>query len=302
MSGLDGALRKGDWLELRLNAADAAEASAPGQAAAVAGRLLEAPQLARRLQASGGLQLSGDRLRLRLFPAEPAGFEPEWMDLTVLYEDDYAMVVHKPAGVKVHPTTGETGTLAHGVAAYYEATGQQLAVRHVHRLDEWTSGPVLYAKGAYALQRLDEAMRLKAIGRIYLALAQGELSPPSGRIDAPIGRDRHHKQRRRVSPTGDPAVTHYDTVAASGGASLVRLRLETGRTHQIRVHLSHLGHPLLGDMLYGGARRDIISRQALHGERLVFPHPLSGEQIELAAAPPEDFRKACAKLGLQLDR
>nr|WP_231891455.1 RluA family pseudouridine synthase [Paenibacillus swuensis] len=295
-----GAQRKGEWLELGITAADLQDLETAGITDFVSRLLRTPPAFARKLQASGGLQQSGDKLRLRLFGAEPAGFAPEWMDLPVLYEDDYVLVILKPAGLKVHPTDGEPGTLAHGVASYFECTGQACAVRHVHRLDEWTSGPVLYAKGALALARLDDAMRRKAIGRIYVALAAGELSPPAGRVDLPIGRDRHHKQRRRVSPGGEEAVTYYETVSSAGGASLVRLRLETGRTHQIRVHMSHLGHPLLGDSLYGGSLHQGITRQALHGERLIFPHPLTDEEIEVAAPWPEDFLAACAKLQLKM--
>ncbi len=131
-------------------------------------------------------------------------------------------------------------------------------------------------------------MREKSIGRTYVAFVQGRLAKAKGRIDAPIGRDRHHPTRRRVSPTGESAVTLYERLETYPDAALVRLTLETGRTHQIRVHLSHLGHPLIGDALYGG-RRDAIGRQALHGEALVFPHPFTNEPVAVSSPWPADF-------------
>lgn len=235
-----------------------------------------------------------DRTRLHMFPAEELGFEPNYgRAITVLYEDDFCMVVHKPAGLKVHPTDmkADTDTLANLVAAYYESTGQQVAVRHVHRLDTDTTGPVLYAKCKTALTILDEAMREKAIDRTYLAIVEGVMAKKKGLIKQPIGKDRHHKQRRRVSPTGQYALTHYQVLDQYVDSALVELSLETGRTHQIRVHMSYLGHPLLGDTLYGGKTHDgLVTRQALHGVQLTFAHPFSGEQLVVHDPIPEDFQ------------
>lgn len=209
--------------------------------------------------------------------------------LNVLFEDDHCLVVNKPAGIAVHPSNeGQTGTLAHLVAAYYDLTGQSCPVRHIHRLDEWTSGPVLYAKNAASQRILDETMRQKQIERIYIAFVSGRMKQNRGRLDFPIGRDRHHNQRRRVSATGDHAVTHYEVIEVYASTTMVRLTLETGRTHQIRVHLSHIGHPLLGDKLYYGPV-DIIPRQALHGDKLNFTHPVTGENIHIEAPWPEDL-------------
>lgn len=291
--------RRGEWLELTpgkvlTGAADRNEATARW--------LLETlgmpEKLFRQLQANRGIEWRGDRLRLALFPVRPAGIEPAWRDLGVLYEDDFCLVVHKPAGMNIHPDgrKGESEpTLDHAVAAHYEMQGAEIAVRHIHRLDQYTSGPVLYAKNDWAQLKLDEDMRHKRIARSYAAFVHGAVPADLHVIDLPIGKDRHHKQRRRVSPTGQHAVTRMRLGRAYRNASLVHLELETGRTHQIRVHLSHLGHPLLGDALYGGSTA-LIGRQALHGDRLAFTHPFTGERIEVADPWPSDIRQLEQKL------
>ncbi|OPA80333.1 RNA pseudouridine synthase [Paenibacillus selenitireducens] len=242
-------------------------------------------RFARKLMQQGDVQTTGDRLRIRLFRDEEDATPPYWMDLEILYEDDFCLVVNKPAGMLVHPTVpGQQETLANAVASYYACTGQKLRVRHIHRLDENTTGPVLYAKNEFSQLILDAAMREKAIERIYVAFVQGQVSSTLLKIDAPIGKDRHHNNRRRVSPSGDAAVTHVEVVETYPDAdvSLVRLQLETGRTHQIRVHLSYAGHPLLGDALYGGSTT-YASYQALHGEELRFQHPLHRDEISVKA-------------------
>ncbi|WP_046228401.1 RluA family pseudouridine synthase [Paenibacillus dauci] len=253
-----------------------------------------------RLHSKGEIKINGDRIRLRLFPAVEYGFEPRYdHPAEILYEDDYVLVAHKPAGMAVHPSDPQDTriTLAHAIAAHYESTGQDCAVRHVHRLDEDTTGPVLYAKNEFALSLLDEQMRDKDIGRRYIALVQGNVNEQLTVIDEPIGKDRHHKQRRRVSPGGQSAVTYIEKIAGTKAASLVRLKLETGRTHQIRVHMSCMGHPLIGDSLYGG-RSDLLNRQALHGEQLVFIHPWTAEEIVVNDPWPADMMKLTEDLKL----
>jgi 23S rRNA pseudouridine1911/1915/1917 synthase len=253
----------------------------------------------KKLIRNGGISSKGNRVSLKLFPNEPLQDMPNWLHIDVLYEDDFCLVVHKAAGVKVHGDgsreSSSKANLSDGVACYYATTGQQCKVRHIHRLDEDTTGPVLYAKHEWAQLILDEAMREKLIGRDYIAIVQGRMKAGKGTVDAPIGRDRHHSMRRRVSPTGERAITHYEVVEVMDQATLVQLRLETGRTHQIRVHLSHLGFPIWGDGLYGG-RSGGISRQALHGEILSFNHPLTEEQIEVYAPWPDDFQKLLGHL------
>ncbi|TDF97627.1 RluA family pseudouridine synthase [Paenibacillus piri] len=284
--------KKGEWLELLLPQplADPYE---------IANYIQASDAFIRKLLNRGELSVKGGRVRIRIFPNESINYMPEWMPIDVLYEDDFCLVVNKPAGLKVHGDGSTQGsgrtTLADAVAFHYESTGQRCKVRHIHRLDEDTTGPVLYAKHEWAQLAMDRAMREKRIGRSYVALVQGCPTAASGTIDAPIGKDRHHAARRRVSPTGDRAVTHYEVLEKLTGAALVRLKLDTGRTHQIRVHLSHIGHPICGDMLYGGAA-GIISRQALHGETLAFEHPLTGEPLEASAPWPDDFRRLYSHL------
>ncbi|MEO3947168.1 RluA family pseudouridine synthase [Gorillibacterium sp. CAU 1737] len=247
---------------------------------------------------SDSLRVKGGRVHLRLFPDEAPQFEPEW-DLpepAILFEDDFCLVVNKPAGMAVHPPeSGAPGSLAGAISAYFASTGQLCRVRHIHRLDADTTGPVLYAKNSFAQRRLDEEMRVKAIERLYLALVQGSPRKAQGTIDAPIGRDRHRSGFRRVSPSGERAVTHYEVVEALPEAALVKLQLETGRTHQIRVHLASIGHPLLGDRSYGG-KPVAMNRQALHGSELVFRHPFTREEIRVHAPLPDEFTALLAEL------
>lgn len=257
-----------------------------------------------RLFSVGGIQWRGQKVGLHAFPpvdtakdklyrlaASPSMNERGMEEPAVLYEDDYCLVLNKPVGMPVHASyEGERGTLDEAACRHLLAQDDPLTVRHIHRLDDDTSGPVLYAKNDLAQLKLDEAMREKAVDRIYLAAVHGRLRRQSGAIDAPVGKDRHHSARRRVTPSGDAALTHYEVVAEQADISIVRLRLETGRTHQIRVHMSHIGHPLLGDSLYGGSASR-LKHQALHGEKLRFPHPLSGQYFEVEAPWPNWLRE-----------
>lgn len=234
---------------------------------------------------------AGDRVMLHLFEREDYGVEPEPIPIDVIFEDDHILVVNKPAGLTVHPTEiGQGGTLAHGIAYHYQSQGLQIKVRHVHRIDKDTSGLLLIAKHALAHSILDQALREHRIHREYVAFATGHFAQKKGTIREPIGRDRHHPTRRRVSPSGDPAITHYQVLEQYQDGAFVRLNLETGRTHQIRVHLSYIGHPLYGDTLYGGPKYP-IRRQALHGERLRIVHPLTMEEMEFYAPMPDDMQQ-----------
>lgn len=249
-----------------------------------------------RLYSVGGIRQQESKLLLHLFPRQEAAFQPEYKALDVLFEDDFCMVVNKPAGMPVHPSEiGQGGSLANVVAGYYASTGQACSVRHIHRLDSDTTGAVLYAKNEIAHMRLDEAMREQRIDRQYAAIVEGVFSHTQGTINEPIGRDRHQSGKRRVSSSGDKAITHYRVWEQFAQAALVRLELETGRTHQIRVHLSHKGHPLVGDSMYGGSTKR-LQRQALHGERLLFDHPITGEALNLCASWPPDLVKLLADL------
>lgn len=318
---MDQAVRNGEWLELdpeSLGAAaaarsrnkDGAESALPPAGSHphevrkwLVASALFSEKWVNRLFSVGGIRFEKDKLCLLAFPPVDPKTHPFYrqaisgptIDIPpVLYEDDFCIVFHKPAGMKVHETyPGERGTLDEAAARYALKAKDPLPLRHIHRLDDYTSGPVLYAKCDLAQWNLDEAMRAKSIDRQYIAVVQGKLAKRSGTIDEPIGKDRHHRSRRRVTPQGEHAVTHFETVETYPKASLVRIRLETGRTHQIRVHMSHIGHPIVGDELYGGNTR-LLSHQALHGERLQFPHPWSGERIEISAPWPSWLDKLIA--------
>ena len=221
--------------------------------------------------------------------AEETAVTPEDLPLDIRYEDDDLLIVNKPCGQLVHPTNRElTGTLANGVLGYYARSGIPAAFHPIHRLDRNTTGLVLIAKQPQLHYQLSPKGK-KNFRREYLAIIPGRLFPSSGIIDAPIARDPESIIRRRVSPEGQEARTQYETLRTFCGMSLLRLRLETGRTHQIRVHLSYLGHPLIGDDLYGGSR-ELIGRQALHAFRLSLSHPVTGKEIVALAELPEDMR------------
>lgn len=239
----------------------------------------------------------GDVVAARLAAAESAGLEPVRMDLAVVHEDAEVLVVDKPPFLLVHPTSPDQDrTLAHGVAWHLRQAGVHAAVHPVHRIDRDTSGLVLFARTSHAHHRLDVQLRAGEIEREYLALVDGVLADDTGVIDAPIDRDPRNPSLRTVRPGGEPALTRYAVVERYPAATLVRLHLETGRTHQIRVHMKHVGHPVLGDRQYGRRGVDTIKRQALHAARLAFVHPSSGERIELTAPLPPDMTDAVARL------
>lgn len=283
--------KNGEWYVIKLPTA--CKSASPKQ---VLEQLPIPPKWIEKMIRDDHVKKQGDRLSMRLFPEETPDFVAQWTDLNILYEDEFTLVVNKPVGLDIYPDTKEeTGSLANLVAAYYIGTGQACRVRHIHRLDRYTTGPVLYAKNELAHYAYDRDMREKMIQRIYLAVVEGIVTDDRGTIDRPIGKDRHHASRRRVSHTGAAAVTQYEVVERFTDHTLVRLRLETGRTHQIRVHMSSLGHPLAGDKMYGG-RQTLILRQALHGERLQFYHAWSGDLLEVEAPLPDELHELIQRL------
>lgn len=227
----------------------------------------------------------------------PSDIEPEDLPLDIRYEDEFLVIVNKPAGQLVHPTTKEAhGTLGNALLAWYARHGEHHAFHPVHRLDRDTSGLVLIAKEPQVQYQLTTGRDgKKAFTREYLALIEGTMAPPEGLIDAPIARALPSIILRKVAPPpeGKEARTHYDTVKTNGAYSLLHLVLDTGRTHQIRVHLAHLGHPLLGDDLYGGSCAR-IPRQALHAWRLSFRHPMTHENVVVTAPLPSDMQRITA--------
>ncbi|MDR7868182.1 MAG: RluA family pseudouridine synthase [Sporomusaceae bacterium] len=221
--------------------------------------------------------------------------EPIPLALTVCYEDDHLLVADKPAGLLVHPASGPPEpTLANAVVHHLRTRGEAGAFHPAHRLDRNTSGLILIAKNPY-IQHLLFADGGKPLERTYLALVSGHPHPPTAVIDAPIGRLAGSIIQRTVCPDGKAASTAYETVAAAGPHSLVRLRLLTGRTHQIRVHLAHIGHPIIGDDLYGGSTA-LIGRPALHAAALAFPHPVGGQRVSLSSPLPPDMDHLLAEL------
>lgn len=234
---------------------------------------------------------AGDTVVLYLREEPSAVVAPEPVPLDIAYEDQDVLVVNKPAGLVVHPARGyRTGTLANGVARHLEERGIAAPVRPISRLDMDTSGLIAFACNPWAHDAL--AGRLE---RGYLAVVTGQVVPAAGTVDAPIRQIPGHPVKREVHPEGQPARTHFRVAGRFAGATLIEVRLETGRTHQIRVHMVHLGHPLLGDELYGGAR-DRIARQALHAGRLAFVQPRTGAPVALSAPPPPDLQGLLERL------
>ncbi|WP_028562129.1 RluA family pseudouridine synthase [Paenibacillus pinihumi] len=245
---------------------------------------------------------SGDQLALRMEKEQSDDILPQQMELDILYEDDDLLVVSKPAGIIVHPTHGHyTNTLANGVVYHWQQRGEQVRFRPIHRLDQDTSGVVAIAKNPYIHQQLSEQMQRDEMDKEYCAFVYNVPSPASGTVNEPIDRDPEQPHFRIVTPDGYPSITHYETIRSygNGAAALVGLRLETGRTHQIRVHMQHLGCNLISDQMYG--RPDAISaswmleaeaaagRQALHAHRLAFTHPGTGRRISFIAPLPQDL-------------
>ncbi len=218
----------------------------------------------------------------------------EAIALTIVYEDDFLLVVEKPAGMVVHPAPGHSGgTLVNALLAHIPllATADMSRPGIVHRLDKDTSGLLIVAKDDATLTALGAMMQAHAITKEYLALVEGHMQPATGAIEAPIGRDPRHRQRMAIlSQGGRAAFTYYATERLiSGGRSFVRLRLVTGRTHQIRVHLAAVGHPVVGDPVYGRVQPPLPPRMFLHAAHLAFTHPITGQTLDLASPLPDDL-------------
>nr|WP_246254022.1 RluA family pseudouridine synthase [Comamonas jiangduensis] len=256
-------------------------------------------------KASAKVKLA-DVITIEMRPtAQSQSFKPEVMALDVVYEDAYLMVVNKPAGLVVHPAPGNwQGTLLNGLLAHHAGAAMVPRAGIVHRLDKDTSGLMVVAKDRSTMDALVALIARRDVSRRYLALAH---KPWKGaelqKVDAPIGRDPRNRLRMAVVDLAQHAgkeartdITCWDTTSAH---CLVHCKLHTGRTHQIRVHMLSLGHPLVADALYGGAPAGDMQRQALHAFRLSFVHPVTAEVLELAAEPPEDFLCAIEKLGLR---
>jgi len=247
----------------------------------------------------------GQRVEVRIPDPTPLALVPERIPLDILHEDADLIVLNKPAGLVVHPGAGRmSGTLVHALLAHCRSLPGIGGVERpgiVHRLDRDTSGVLVIAKTDLAHQALSQQFKARQVQKRYLALVHGEMAVGAGRIEAPIGRREHDRKRMGVRREGGrEARTHFRVLRRLPGMTLVELNLETGRTHQIRVHLAHIHHPVVGDQVYGGRRErrqaagseDRAPRQMLHAWRLGFRHPRTGLWLEFLAPIPEDFRQA----------
>lgn len=236
----------------------------------------------------------GEMLTLHILEKESSpSIEPVKLPLCILYEDEDIIVLDKPAGMPVHPSFGNhDNSLANGLAWYYQSRGIPFVFRCCNRLDRDTSGVILVAKHWVSAALISAMGTRRVLTREYLAIIKGHPVPPEGTIEAPISRLPGSILKREVDfVKGEYAKTYYSTTAWFGDHSLVRLKLETGRTHQIRVHMKYIGYPLIGDYLYN-PDMEKISRQALHSWRLSFPHPLTGEYLVFTAPLPADLQAA----------
>lgn len=246
-------------------------------------------------------QRGGDVIEITLPEPEPLTLEPENIPLDIVYEDADLLVVNKPKGMVVHPAPGHaTGTLVHALLYHCgdQLSGINGVIRPgiVHRIDRNTSGLLMVAKTDAAHQSLSAQIQAHSFTREYQAVAVGRFREPSGTIDAPIG--RHPVDRKKMCVTqknSKRAVTHYETILAYQKATHLRLRLETGRTHQIRVHLAYLGHPVLGDDVYGKPYPG-LEGQCLHAAKIGFVHPTTGQYLEFESPLPDYFRRVLRQL------
>jgi 23S rRNA pseudouridine1911/1915/1917 synthase len=307
-----------DWIELRVDSPDGSRLDAY-----LAARLPLSRSRIVQLIDTGMVLLNGepprkrvvpaagDRIRIRIPPPEPSALTPEPIPIDILYQDSDLLVIDKPAGLVVHPAPGHRGgtlvnALLHEVGDL-SGIGGVLRPGIVHRLDKDTSGLMLVAKNDVAHQRLADDLRRRKVVRRYLAACWGHLERDELTVDAPIGRHPTHRKRMAVVEGGRRAVTHVRVLERWRAADLVQAQLETGRTHQIRVHLAHLGHPLVGDPVYGVGREKGFSgsarawaaelarrvpRQFLHAAELRFVHPRTGEEMRFVSELPEELRAA----------
>ncbi len=254
---------------------------------------------------------AGDTVEIRMEREISQDILPQNIPFKLLYEDDHLLIADKPAGMVVHPTHGHyVHTLANAVVYYWQQKGEQFRFRPVHRLDQETSGVLAVAKNPFAHQQIAQQMQDGQVDKQYLAIVHGVPPLTEGTVTGAIGRNPEQPHLRIVTPDGYAAITHYRLIEAYGNASLIGLTLETGRTHQIRVHMKHLGCPLIGDKMYGTeqpsaeqARLDAaIERHALHAWKLGFAHPLNGERIGFTAPLPEDMQKLIEYLKKQEGR
>src|SRR5882724_9341628 len=277
-------------------------------------RLIEAGDvLVNSKQAKASYKVSAsDEIEVELTPAPASNFSPENIPLEIVFEDDHVIVVNKPAGLDVHPAAGiHSGTQANALAYHFQQLSNAGSVRPgiVHRLDKDTSGLLVVAKTEAGHENLADQFRAREVFKSYVALVYGVVKQKSGRIEQPIARDPRNRTRMAIVPGGRGALSLYEVRRSFSSFTLLDVELKTGRTHQIRVHLSWLKHPVVGDEIYGGGRdktvQDVrlraairrLQRQFLHAERLGFRHPASSESMQFVAPLPRELNNLLAELG-----
>ena len=239
----------------------------------------------------------GDIISIRL-PEETSDFPAEDIPINVLYEDDDLMFINKQPGVIVHPTKGHPmHTIANGIMKYMQDNNQTYKIRFANRIDMDTSGIVIVAKSANSQHDISHQMRTNAVHKQYIAIVNGVIARDAFTIDKPIGRPNEESiQRTVLAEGGKNAITDVKVLERFDNHTLVEVTLHTGRTHQIRVHLTHIGHPITGDHLYGGDAPELMNRQALHAAKMELKHPMTSETLEIEAPLPDDMKKCLAIL------
>lgn len=235
----------------------------------------------------------GDHLQVRICETKNSEkIPPTNLPLDIIYEDDDLLVLNKPAGMPIHPSLNNyTNSIANALAYYFQSQGKPFIFRCCNRLDRDTSGLTIVSKHLVSGSILSDMTKYREVHREYLAIARGSVTPSEGTIQAPLGRKEGTIIERTVDwEHGEDAVTHYKVVKEANGHSLVSLRLETGRTHQIRIHMKYLGYPLIGDYLYN-PDMEYMTRQALHSHHMEFTHPITGEHMSFTAPLPEDMAR-----------
>ncbi len=236
------------------------------------------------------LAAKGDILKITIRDTASENIVPTDIPLDIVYEDEDVLVINKPSNMPTHPSMGNyENSLANGVMYYYKSKGEERVFRAVNRLDKDTSGLMAVAKNSYIHARLGEEIQKKELKRKYMCIVCGDVER-DGTVDAPIRRADGSVINRIVAPDGQRAVTHYRVVKRYGEYTLLEMELETGRTHQIRVHMAYIGHPLVGDWLYGTEDHNIAKRQMLHSCYLCFTHPITGQIMEFKDEMAEDMR------------
>ncbi|HBF2208583.1 TPA: RluA family pseudouridine synthase [Clostridioides difficile] len=239
---------------------------------------------------------SGDLIEVKI-DEEKANFEPQDLNLQIIYDDFDIIMVNKPPFMVVHPTKSHYDkTIANGISYYIDNQKENVKIRFVNRLDMNTSGLVIVAKNAYAHHTLSTAMSENKVEKKYITVVDGIIKENEGTIDEPIYRPTEDSIKRIVDERGQSSVTHYKVIERLENATVLEVSLETGRTHQIRVHMAHIGHGIIGDELYGYVDEELINRQALHAYKLEFEQPRTKEKLKFKADIPEDMKELISKL------